>query len=187
MALTAQNNDKAILLRLLLEISEQDNIISNNAISGDTTPKSKSYLQLYQDKLAKAGILNDELIQYITSKTQIISESHDAWKLFNKAKEVLPNGERLENLSWRIMNYRRGYQTNLLNIKNITTPALSILNNNNAMDYTISNNIPKVPTVANDKINFTLPLDTKKRTTQYNKLPPLSSLVSLKVFFYHFI
>ncbi|ORX82828.1 hypothetical protein BCR32DRAFT_292387 [Anaeromyces robustus] len=164
MALTAQNNDRAILLKLLLDISEQDNVISNSLPAGDETPKSKTFAQIYQEKLIKAGILNDKLIQYITSKTQIVNESQDAWKLFAKAKEVLPNGERLENLSWRIMNYQKNNKFNLSypELKEFPTSK-----NVNTMDYTMSNVIPKAQTVKHkNKINFANPIEVKKEQNQ---------------------
>lgn len=33
-------------------------------------------------------------------------ESHDAWRLFSKAKNALEDGARLENLSWRLFHMK---------------------------------------------------------------------------------
>jgi len=38
MALVAENNEKAVLLKLLLEISEQDNELSKSLPEGNATP-----------------------------------------------------------------------------------------------------------------------------------------------------
>lgn len=44
------------------------------------------------------------LFDLITSKAG--SESHDAWRLFSKAKNALEDGARLENLSWRLFHMK---------------------------------------------------------------------------------
>ncbi|ORX55986.1 hypothetical protein BCR36DRAFT_395741 [Piromyces finnis] len=177
MALVAQNNDRTILLKLLLDISQQDNEINTNIQKGDVTPKSKSISQLYQEQLIKAGVLNDELIQCITSKTQLKNESIDAWKLFTKSKDVLPNGERLENLSWRIMNYKKGFKTNIPDLSNITTPISSTVSNSDAMEYTVTSDVRKTPTLTKEKINFSVRMnDIVKQTNQLEKIPQLPSI-----------
>jgi hypothetical protein len=33
-------------------------------------------------------------------------DSHDAWRLFSKAKGALEDGERLENISWRLFHMK---------------------------------------------------------------------------------
>jgi len=169
MALVAENNEKAVLLKLLLEISEQDNELSKSLPEGNATPKSKPFSQIYQEKLIKAGVLNDMLIQSVASKTQIIGESYDAWKLFSKSKDLLPNGERLENLSWRIMNYRKDIKTDL-SYPELKTLIPSKSNSNNSLDYSTSSNLSK-----NQKMNT---LTDKTGTSHYNKLPALTSIVS---------
>jgi arginine decarboxylase-like protein len=35
--------------------------------------------------------------------------SHDAWRLFSKAKHALEDGARLENLSWRLFHMKVSY------------------------------------------------------------------------------
>jgi len=50
------------------------------------------------------------------------TESHDIWKLFTRAKDVLgTDGARLENLSWRLMhlNMRKTRSTEQIHIKQI--------------------------------------------------------------------
>jgi hypothetical protein len=172
MALVAENNEKAVLLKLLLEISEQDNELSKSLPEGNATPKSKPFSQIYQEKLIKAGVLNDMLIQSVASKTQIIGESYDAWKLFSKSKDLLPNGERLENLSWRIMNCRKDIKTDL-SYPELKTLIPSKSNSNNSLDYSTSSNLSK-----NQKMNT---LTDKTGTSHYNKLPALTSINSKTV------
>lgn len=44
------------------------------------------------------------LVDLVSSKAG--SESHDAWRLFSKAKNALEDGARLENLSWRLFHMK---------------------------------------------------------------------------------
>jgi hypothetical protein len=54
-----------------------------------------SKLELSEDVMSLTGALKG-------LKVGNVDSSYDAWKIFTKAKSALQNGDRLENLSWRI-------------------------------------------------------------------------------------
>ncbi|KAJ3329663.1 hypothetical protein HDU76_007444 [Blyttiomyces sp. JEL0837] len=45
-----------------------------------------------------------DLLPSLISSAKSAAESQDIWKLFTKAKDAIPNGARLENLSWRLLH-----------------------------------------------------------------------------------
>ncbi|KAI9006236.1 hypothetical protein BC832DRAFT_592320 [Gaertneriomyces semiglobifer] len=49
----------------------------------------------------------DTLFPSLLSSAKSSSDNHDVWKLFTKVKEALPNGARLENMTWRLMALRK--------------------------------------------------------------------------------
>lgn len=151
--LEAKNTNKAILLNLLLEISQQQ--INKIKFQSNSHSNTKDWL------------LNDNLIYSLFNKTQIINESNDAWKLFYKARDILPNGERLENLSWRLM------------FNNIRKSLIS--KNVNSMDYskettTLTPNQPSIK-------GFRTAIKEESPTTTM-KYPTLSKSVSFFFFFF---
>ncbi|KAI8915096.1 hypothetical protein BC831DRAFT_487716 [Entophlyctis helioformis] len=47
-----------------------------------------------------------DLIPSLIQHSKSPADSHDYWRLFTKAKDALPNGARLENLSWRLFHMK---------------------------------------------------------------------------------
>ncbi|KAJ3042971.1 hypothetical protein HDV00_006278 [Rhizophlyctis rosea] len=45
-----------------------------------------------------------DILPSLINSAKRAEDSHDFWKLCSKAKDALPNGARLENLTWRLMH-----------------------------------------------------------------------------------
>ena len=52
------------------------------------------------------GIPETDLLPSLLNLSKSPAESHDAWKIFTKAKSALQNGARLENISWRLYHMK---------------------------------------------------------------------------------
>ncbi|KAI8803330.1 hypothetical protein BJ742DRAFT_777315 [Cladochytrium replicatum] len=66
-------------------------------------PKDRSPAAVLSQPSEASSHLPDVLV----SAARTASESHDIWKVFTtRVKEVLPEGERVENLTWRLMHLR---------------------------------------------------------------------------------
>lgn len=194
-----QNNNRIILLKLLLDLSqEESNSQENGSLKGGMGHWS----------------LHDKLIESIINKTQIISESYDAWKLFYKSRDVLPNGERLENLAWRLMNYHssehpavffsslsNGVKRKISSAEDDGMDGVEIINssnttaNNTTLTSKNSITIPSTTPSSSSGPNptylpkFSSPISTTTngmgtpKSSMLNKIPLLSSSVSFFLFF----
>jgi hypothetical protein len=71
-----------------------------------TTPPSIAASTLLSDSLfppRKPSIIEDEESEITDSKSKTDPLATQVWRLYTKAKDTLPNGSRLENLTWRMM------------------------------------------------------------------------------------
>jgi arginine decarboxylase-like protein len=63
-------------------------------------------LSLMTDETSKEA----NVIETFSKSTR---SSHDAWRLFSKAKHALEDGARLENLSWRLFYLKVHFNLNV--------------------------------------------------------------------------
>ncbi|KAI9140671.1 hypothetical protein BKA69DRAFT_1175653 [Paraphysoderma sedebokerense] len=79
--------------------SATDNHSSSSSTSGGQLEANKSKL------ISK--VLSNSLFPEHPSKPSpskvVDDDNHELWRLYTKAKDVLPNGKRMENLTWRLM------------------------------------------------------------------------------------
>lgn len=84
-----------------------DRIILSGENVTPTTPPSIAASTLLSDSLfppRKPSIIEDEEESEITdNKSKTDPLATQVWRLYTKAKDTLPNGSRLENLTWRMM------------------------------------------------------------------------------------
>ncbi|KAI8819427.1 uncharacterized protein EV422DRAFT_112579 [Fimicolochytrium jonesii] len=55
------------------------------------------------------GLLDDAnaFLPSILNRDTSVDDNNDVWKLFSKVKEAVPNGARLENMTWRLMHMQK--------------------------------------------------------------------------------
>ncbi|KAJ3280389.1 hypothetical protein HK104_000706 [Borealophlyctis nickersoniae] len=66
-----------------------------DSLGGDNVPKPRLRVD------------PDALFPSLLTSATTSSDNHDVWRLFTKVKEALPNGARVENLTWRLMHLRK--------------------------------------------------------------------------------
>ncbi|KAL7748820.1 Sodium- and chloride-dependent GABA transporter 1 [Sorochytrium milnesiophthora] len=88
-----------------LAANDNSNSNSNGAASPDSRSPSPAGQSQNTNKLV-SKVLADTLFPSKPKELHVSTpdENHEMWRLYTKAKDVLPNGKRLENLTWRLMS-----------------------------------------------------------------------------------
>lgn len=88
---SSEQKDNAFPMKCDVETDRSSLKSSNNSSSTPSPPGSPSHIDI-------------SIVPSLLNKNENPTDSHDFWKLCTKARDALPNGARLENLTWRLMH-----------------------------------------------------------------------------------
>ena len=92
---------------------------NNSSNNNSTAVCSPVKIQHYAEALEPAAdhvtkeeedTVSTDWVPSVISHSKSLADSHEVWRLFTKAKDALPNGQRLENLSWRLLHMKLSKQ-----------------------------------------------------------------------------